>query len=194
LNGLPAEFHSTILAKKNFCFGLPDELVMMLLNETIDLAILTVKMDHPLLEYRLLEKESFSLIGSLDTNIPEKILSSETETEKWLSMQNWISFGEELPIIRRYWRLNFSKRPEIQSRIIIPNLLSIIKAVEMGYGISILPSYLIQSSIKAAKVRLLYPKEKSAVNELWFVNRKDKKNKENMFLFFSDLMNTEKRH
>ena len=198
--GMPHEFfhgrflysvnNASELENKNFYFGLPDELIHLLLSDAIDLAILTVKTEHPLLECRLLENESFLLTASVDTAIPEDMAENKAAIENWLAGQNWISFGEELPIIRRYWKLNFNKRPEINSRIIIPNLLSILKAVEGGYGISILPMYLIKDALLQSRVRLLYPDEKPAINELYFVSRKDKKNKDRIFQNFYDLLNS----
>ncbi|MED3930884.1 LysR substrate-binding domain-containing protein [Priestia megaterium] len=71
-----------------------------------------------------------------------------------LHNQRWISYGLELPIIRRFWRQHFKKRPEIQPHHVIPNLQTVLKAIQHHMGISLLPRYLIQEALREKKVKI----------------------------------------
>ncbi|MFP3339536.1 LysR substrate-binding domain-containing protein, partial [Micrococcus sp. SIMBA_131] len=57
---------------------------------------------------------------------------------------------------------------------IIPNLQSILRAVELGIGVSILPTYLIEESIKEGKSEVLFP-HLSVNNTLYAAYRIDQK-------------------
>ncbi|MFL0493362.1 LysR substrate-binding domain-containing protein [Priestia megaterium] len=65
-----------------------------------------------------------------------------------------MSYGLELPIIRRFWRQHFKKRPEIQPHHVIPNLQTVLKAIQHHMGISLLPRYLIQEALREKKVKI----------------------------------------
>ncbi|MGB8461195.1 MAG: LysR substrate-binding domain-containing protein, partial [Priestia megaterium] len=76
------------------------------------------------------------------------------DVEEFLYNQRWISYGLELPIIRRFWRQHFKKRPEIQPHHVIPNLQTVLKAIQHHMGISLLPRYLIQEALREKKVKI----------------------------------------
>ncbi len=152
-------------------FGTASTLLEDLIQEEVDLIFTPKKQSIAGIEYVKLEEETFVLTaqkGALEQ------ASSLEEIESFLRQQKWLSYGLDLPIIRRYWREHFKKRPDIQAHHIIPNLQSILRAIELGIGISILPTYLIEESIKEGKSEVLFP-HLSVNNTLYAAYRIDQK-------------------
>lgn len=135
-------------------FGVANTLLDLLQNHEVEIIITTQKIQLPGIEFIEIEDEKFVVVAPID-------YSSEAEgieqIEAWLSRQKWLSYGMELPIVRRYWREHFGKRPELRSLHIIPNLISILEAIENDMGISILPTYLIEESIRLEKTKVIFP-------------------------------------
>ncbi|MDQ0059001.1 LysR family transcriptional regulator [Paenibacillus harenae] len=150
--GLPLEFfHELILPKLMHTalsivtyFGTADQLIELLKEDQADLIVTSKKYVVPGIEYEPFFEEAFAIIAPEQHVVPE--LDSLKEKEEWLSSQKWISYGLELPIIRRLWREHFKRRPLIKPVNVIPNLHAIMRAVEMGTGISIIPTYMLKHS------------------------------------------------
>ncbi|MNC20497.1 LysR substrate binding domain protein [compost metagenome] len=115
--------------------------------------------------------EEFVIVAPVHFEIPDT--DNLEHSESWLSSQNWISYGLDLPIIRRIWREHFKKRPVIRPIHIIPNLHMILKAIENGMGLSVIPTYLLRN-LDEVKTKVLFP-ELRVNNELFFAYKlKDK--------------------
>ncbi|NIK70385.1 MULTISPECIES: LysR family transcriptional regulator [unclassified Paenibacillus] len=150
--GLSLEYFQELLlpkvANSGMCsvsyFGTADQLLELLKEDQVELIITPKKFIVPGIEYELLMEETFTIITPASLEIPE--LRHPKEIEEWLSGQRWISYGLELPIIRRLWREHFKRRPLIKPKHVIPNLHAVIRAVEMGAGISVIPTYLLDNS------------------------------------------------
>jgi len=157
-----------ILNNENFRFiahfGLASELIESLKEDKVDL-IVTSKKYHQLgIEYTSLFEEEFVLVAPNELFIPD--FQNKVEMENWLNEQNWLSYGLDLPIIRRFWREFFNKRPLIRPVHIIPNLHALLNSVEMGLGITLIPTYLIESSMKDQKAKTILTNYKIP-NELY---------------------------
>ncbi|MED1205800.1 LysR family transcriptional regulator [Heyndrickxia acidicola] len=135
-------------------FGTTAQLLEELQRDHIDLFIATQKLQIPGIEYTKIDVETFVVTAPPDYSTDAL---ENNEIEQWLSGQKWLSYGLELPIIRRYWRANFGDRPFIEPFHVIPDLRAILSAIEHGMGVSILPLYLIQESVKQKKTNLLFP-------------------------------------
>ncbi|MDJ0344086.1 LysR family transcriptional regulator [Streptomyces sp. H10-C2] len=71
-----------------------------------------------------------------------------------------ISYADDLPIARRYWRHVFGTRLTGQAAITIPDLRGVLAAVVAGAGFSVLPRYLCLGELASgAIVALLEPGE-----------------------------------
>lgn len=131
-------------------FGTASQLIEMLKEEQTDLIVTSKKIVSPGIEYIKLLDEEFVIVA------PEHLETPDTDhlptIEQWLTSQNWISYGLELPIIRRLWREHFRNRPLIKPIHVIPNLHMILKAIENGSGISLVPTYLLDQGNGRSKV------------------------------------------
>jgi DNA-binding transcriptional LysR family regulator len=153
-------------------FGMAGTLLEKLEKDEVDLILTTQKSQHQGIEYRKLEDEVFVATAPPEYESDAK---NADEIEQWLIGQKWLSYGLELPIIRRYWREHFNKRPDFQPCHVIPDLRSILEGVENGLGISILPTYLIEKSIQEKKVKLMFS-ELTAENTIYAAYKVDHKN------------------
>lgn len=136
----------------------------LLKEDKLDILIMSKRFQTPGIEYLKLMDEEFVIVAPSNYEILE--FDTLKLEEQWLSEQKWISYGLELPIIRRIWREHFKKRPEIRPIHIIPNLHMILKAVELGVGLSVIPTYLLRNSLKEGKSKVVF-KHLKVKNELY---------------------------
>lgn len=164
-----------------FQFGETRALIENLEREQLDIVIATQQIASREVEYHKIDEEHFRLMGPPDLE-PLTMDASWSETERleaaerWLTAQKWISYGIELPIIRRFWQHCFSKRPGFQAALVIPDLHAIARAIEEGEGISILPDYLCREQIEAGRLRVLWEPPQRVTNEFWLAYRKVDRN------------------
>jgi DNA-binding transcriptional LysR family regulator len=185
--GTPQEFFSEWLVKLfpqkdktifTIQFGLADELVDRLLANDLDYVIATQKIARSELEYQALYEESFWLVAppTWEIPIPTEILQVDLNPlEAWLTEQPLIAYSEELPIIRRFWRVVFGRRSQMQAQYIIPDLCGIRSAIASGLGYSILPDYLCQEWIERKAIELIVKPTKAVTNQIWLAYRKSER-------------------
>lgn len=82
-----------------------------------------------------------------------------------------IAYSPELPILRRYWRSEFGRRPPNPVAVIVPDLRAVLAAVIAGAGVSVLPRYLAEPALAAGSVELLHHAEVPPLNTLYLVTR-----------------------
>lgn len=145
-------------------FGTADRLLEMLEDDQADLIITSKKFLKPGIEYARLCEETFVLVAPSELEVPAA--ESLKAREQWLCGQNWISYGLELPIIRRFWREHFKKRPVLSPKHVIPNLHMVLKAIGIGAGISLLPTYLLKTP-KPEGIKIVF-EDLFVTNELFF--------------------------
>ncbi len=156
-------------------FGLAQNLIEQLVSVNLDLVVSTLKIQKAEIVYQPLFEESFWLVGPKELNMPNALLTPSEDLiilEKWLTTQPIISYSEELPIIRRFWRIVFGRRIAVEPKLIIPDLRGIRQAVEFGLGISVLPNYLCEDSIKENRLTLILNPIKAVKNVIWLAFRK----------------------
>jgi DNA-binding transcriptional LysR family regulator len=142
--------------------GTPTSLLELLRDGQLDVVISTIKIAQPGLVYRGIFEESFWLVGPPGIRAPRG-----RALEPWLRGQAWIAYGPDLPIIRRFWRQVFNRRPDIRPKLTVPDLRAVSHAVERGLGLSVLPEYLCTDQIRAGRLTLLLRPKPPVTNELW---------------------------
>jgi len=156
-------------------FGLAHELIQQLLDNQIDGAIATQKIARPELEYQPIFEESFWLVGPPEDKMPlpqDQRQKDLTTLAQWLKLQPWIAYSEELPIIRRFWRVIFGQRLEVNPQFVIPDLRSIRGAIAQGLGYSVLPDYLCENWVLNQQLTLILKPTQAVTNQIWLAYRK----------------------
>ncbi|MCC3405965.1 MAG: LysR family transcriptional regulator [Microcoleus sp. PH2017_10_PVI_O_A] len=159
-------------------FGLTSELIPQLKAGKLDIVIATQKITLSDIECQLLFEETFWLVGPPNLEVPIAEEISQTDLNaiaQWLLTQPWIAYSEELPIARRFWRVVFGKRIDVQPKLIIPDLRAIRQAVAAGFGLSVLPDYLCVDWLQENRLTLVLKPSPTVKNRLWLAFRKSER-------------------
>jgi DNA-binding transcriptional LysR family regulator len=160
-------------------YGLADKLTEKLISNDLDIAIITrqSKSDDSL-TYETLFTESFMIVCNPDTDtnefdghIKENNLSG---AEKWLKGKKWYAYDNNLPLIRRFWRENFKKRPILKLHAVIPDNDAILKAVKNSNGLSVSSDLIAGKALKEGNVKVLWKGSDTANNTLYLAYNKNK--------------------
>lgn len=143
-----------------FRFGLADELLDELAARSLDLVVSAVRPHTRGLSSVPAYDEEFLLVAApawLGTPIDDIPV---------------IAYAEHLPIVRRYWRSVFDRRPEgVQVAAVIPDLRGIRTALIAGLGMSVLPRYLVHDDLEAGALALLDEPKVAPLNTGYLVTR-----------------------
>ena len=159
-------------------FGLTSELIQQLKAGKLDIVIATQKITLSDIEYELLFEENFWLVGPPNITIPIDEGISQADLNplaQWLLTQPWIAYSEEVPIARRFWRVVFGRRIDVQPKLIIPDLRAIRQAVECGFGFSVLPDYLCADWVIENRLTLVLKPAQAVTNRIWLAFRKSER-------------------
>jgi len=169
--GVPLEFYEQELIRKirnlpfrcNFIFGTTIELARKFEDAQIDAMIATHKINISGVTHEKIFTEEFWLIAPKELDIPSSYSRS------WLIKQRWIAYDAKLSIIRKYFKMTYNIKPAISPSLISPNLHAILKSIESGVGMSVLPDYICKEAISECKVKLVHKPTEPITNELYFV-------------------------
>ncbi|MFI7133492.1 LysR family transcriptional regulator [Nonomuraea sp. NPDC050153] len=82
-----------------------------------------------------------------------------------------ITYAEDLPIVRRYWRQVFGKQLSAAAAVTVPNLYAVLSAVNAGAGYSVLPRSLCEEYLASGRLTLLHDPAEPPLNTLFLVQR-----------------------
>ncbi|MEE1783705.1 LysR family transcriptional regulator [Streptomyces sp. SP17BM10] len=82
-----------------------------------------------------------------------------------------LSYAEDLPIARRYWRHVFGERLHARAAVTVPDLRAVVNAAAAGAGWSVLPSYLCRTELSSGALRLLHRPQDPPINTAYLVQR-----------------------
>ncbi|MET9412384.1 LysR family transcriptional regulator [Streptomyces sp. NPDC002935] len=140
--------------------GLTDELLEGLRGGRFDLVIATTRPRGRTLASVPLMDEEFVLVASpawAERIGPDRVAAEGAAALHGLPL---VTYAEDLPIARRYWRHVFGVRLSGQAAITVPDLRGVLAAVAAGAGITVLPRYLCQDELTSgALVALLTPED-----------------------------------
>lgn len=161
-------------------FALADQLSEMLVKNDLDAAIITQQSrSEDFITYEPLITETLCIVcnSNADTSEFEKYIADDNliDAEKWLLQQIWYSYGSNLPMIRRFWRENFKKRPLIKPQAIIPDYNSLLCAIAHNKNsVAVASDYIAHNSLKERSVRVLWQGFVPSVNTLYLAYNKSK--------------------
>ncbi|PBC65520.1 LysR family transcriptional regulator [Streptomyces sp. Tue6028] len=140
--------------------GLTDELLEGLRGGRFDLVIATIRPRGRTLTSVPLMDEEFVLVAApawAERIGPERVAAEGPAALHGVPL---VTYAEDLPIARRYWRHVFGTRLTGQAAITVPDLRGVLAAVVAGAGISVLPRYLCLDELATgALVPLLTPED-----------------------------------
>jgi DNA-binding transcriptional LysR family regulator len=169
--GLPA---LTPLTRRGIRFevslGLANDLLGALKNAQLDIVLSPVRPAAGLTAIPLTDEE-FLLVGPpvLARTVDQELLGRDPG--RALEHLPLVAYSDELPIIRRYWRSEFGKRPKNAVAVVVPDLRAVLAAVIAGAGVSALPRYLAEPALAAGSVELLHHPDVQPLNTLYVVTR-----------------------
>ncbi|CAA6799640.1 MAG: Chromosome initiation inhibitor [uncultured Aureispira sp.] len=167
-------------------FGAHTDLIKDLNNGILDLVITPKKQNKKksLVEYVPFSKERIVLIAGNKTNIIEiqkHIKSNNLSGLEAELLQNiWYSSSNEMEHFRRFWFENFNKKPAFKPNYILPNITSIIRCLNNGNGLAVVPDFLCQEQILKNEIKLVWEGEVKTENILYFASRTDLKYKKEL--------------
>jgi len=167
-------------------FGAHTDLIKDLNNGILDLVITPKKQNEKksLVEYVPFSKERIVLIAGNKTNVIEmqKHIKAKniTSLEAELLQNIWYSSSNEMEHFRRFWFENFNKKPAFKPNYILPNITSIIRCLNNGNGLALVPDFLCQEQIIKNEIKLVWEGKVKTENTLYFASRTDLKYKKEL--------------
>ncbi|TMU98706.1 LysR family transcriptional regulator [Streptomyces sp. DASNCL29] len=164
------------LTRRGLCvhatLGLADDLLSLLVSGRLDLVVSAVRpTDEALLAVPLIDEE-FVLVAppAMAHTVDRERL--EADPAEALAHIPVIGYAEELPILRRYWRTEFGRRPPNPVTMIVSDLRAVLAVVAAGAGISVLPRYIADPALAAGDVVQLHQPEVAPLNTLYLATRR----------------------
>ena len=174
--GAPPEYFYTFALERlrgvtfdmHISFGEAKEQLTQLELGTLDAVISTAKPTQRTLQHRVLGQKQFVLVGPPAVALPAPDLSP-AELGAWLNQQAWVSYSVDLPITRRFWHQHLGTRFDARQRIVVPDLRAVLRAVELGYGLSILPEFLCQAALREGRIQEVWAVRQLIPSDQWIL-------------------------
>ena len=167
-------------------FGAHTDLIKDLNNGILDLVITPKKQskEKSLVEYVPFSKERIILIAGNKTDVTkvQKYIESKKidKLENELLRNIWYSSSNEMEHFRRFWFENFKKKPTFKPNYILPNITSIIRCLNNGNGLALVPDFLCQEQILRNEINIVWKGQVKTENTLYFASRTDLKYKKEL--------------
>lgn len=138
--------------------GLTDDLLAELRSGTLDLVISTARPRGRTVLAEPLVDEEFVLVAAPAVAARIDLGRLRADGPGVLAGLPILSYAADLPILRRYWRHVFQTRLEAEPALVVADLRAVLSAALAGAGVSVLPRYLCERELAAARlVPLLEP-------------------------------------
>lgn len=151
--------------------GLAEDLLTGLRAGRFDLVVSAIRPRGRTLIAEPLADEEFVLVASREWSrrLDSRLLARDGPAA--LAGVPLISYADDLPILRRYWRHVFGVRLDGEAAIVAPDLRAVKTAAVAGAGVTVLPGYLcVRELAEGTLVRLLDP-EDPPINTGFLVQR-----------------------
>lgn len=150
-------------------FGLVDGLLEDLRTGDLDLVVSSVRPRVQGVTGMPLYDEEFVLVAAPSW---QSRLPGDAPDGVELAAIPVVAYAENLPIIRRYWRSVFERRPDdLRTICIVPDLRGVRSAVVAGAGMSVLPRYLADDDLASGALVALHTPEVAPLNTVYLATR-----------------------
>jgi DNA-binding transcriptional LysR family regulator len=157
-------------------FGEYPQMLSDLDSGILDMIITPQKGDYKGLEYKPFFKEKIVIVAGSKTNIKEfdnlKKMRDTNGILAWLKTQTWYGTTGDMEHLRRFWHINFGKRPDFKPNYIVPNMSSILRCLSGGNGLAVIPDFLSKKELDAGNIKVLWEGDNLIENTLYFGTRK----------------------
>jgi DNA-binding transcriptional LysR family regulator len=159
--------------------GLPDELLSRLLADQLDIAVLTKIEGAPTKQLYLLHwrDEEFVLIGR----------PGDEPFDPACDPRRFVGYAESMPMARRYFRACWGISPP-RPAIIAPDMRAIVRAVQAGAGLAVVPLYLAEPGIADDTLQVLHTPAKPVFNSLYLAMRRGREHVPRVHTVFTELI------
>ena len=146
-------------------FGSSTELLADLQAGQLDLVVSTIRPRSAEMQSWPLMDEEFWLVAAPSLDVPEGSVSR-------LSAVPMVSFNRELAIVRRFWNAVFGAEPLFDAVLTVSDLLGVKQAVLAGFGMSVLPSYLVEQEVADGRLVRVADDSEAPLNTVFLVAMK----------------------
>ncbi|MDB5127759.1 LysR family transcriptional regulator [Mucilaginibacter sp.] len=157
-------------------FGEYPQMLSDLDSGILDMIITPQKGDYKGLEYKPFFKEKIVIVAGAKTETKEfnslKKIKDKTGILNWLKTQTWYGTTGDMEHLRRFWHINFGKRPDFKPNYIVPNMSSILRCLSGGNGLAVIPDFLSKKELDAGNIKVLWEGDNLIENTLYFGTRK----------------------
>jgi DNA-binding transcriptional LysR family regulator len=157
-------------------FGEYPQMLSDLDSGILDVIITPQKGDYKGLEYKPFFKEKIVIVAGSKTNTEEFDNLKKTRDTNgrltWLKTQTWYGTTGDMEHLRRFWHINFGKRPDFKPNYIVPNMSSILRCLSAGNGLAVIPDFLSKKELDAGNIKVLWEGDNLIENTLYFGTRK----------------------
>lgn len=151
-------------------FGPPSVLLPRLHAGVLELAIVAEEVESPLLVSRTIYSEEFWAVCARSYLAG----AAPPETAKQLEQHRFITYDSSRPMHDAWWRrvLGPKRPPEHVHACSVANLDEMLHFVEAGFGIAVLPNYLVGEAVARGQLLRLFPRRAAPQNPIRLVWRK----------------------
>ncbi|GAB2613238.1 LysR family transcriptional regulator [Streptomyces capparidis] len=152
-------------------FGLADDLLDRLARGEHDLVVSSVRPRRPGMVAAHLADEEFVLVGTpghLESVDPGRLAAEPVAALAHLPL---VAYDSQLPVIRRYWRTEFGRRPPNETVLTVPDLREVARAARAGAGVTVLPRYIAADALRDGALVPLHRPAVRPLNSLFLVTR-----------------------
>ncbi|MCI2416355.1 LysR family transcriptional regulator [Saccharopolyspora sp. K220] len=146
--------------------GLADELLDGLRAGRFDLVVSTIRPRGRTITAVPLTDEEFVLVAA-----PGWVERIGVVTAHALREVPLVTYAEDLPIARRYWRHVFGIRLTTQAALVVPDLRGVLAAVVAGAGVTVLPRYLCLDELATGELVALLEPDDPPINTAYLAER-----------------------
>jgi DNA-binding transcriptional LysR family regulator len=134
--------------------GLAEELLAELSDGRLDLVISAIRPRRSGIRAEPLCDEEFVLVAAPGVDFTDLL-----------------SYAEELPIIRRWWRHVLGAPPPRRAILVVPDLRALRAAAVAGIGATVLPRYLVEEELRTGALIDLMPTDDPPINTIYLATR-----------------------
>ena len=148
-------------------FGTDDEIIELLESGELDVAVTSTTPARKSITAAPIDTKRFVLVAAPDM-IPSSPPASIEALSSWLVGKPWVAYSAELPMTRRFWQSGLGRPFAADLRLIAPDLRAVVRAVECGHGISLLPTFVCREELAGGSIVEIFPASDRLPEEPWF--------------------------